>query len=453
MIKYISLFSGIGAPEKALEKLNIPYELLGFSEIDKFAIKSYCKVHNVDESLNLGDITKIDINTLPTDIDLITHGSPCQSFSVAGKGHGGDEGSGTRSSLMWNTVAICKHCKPKYVIWENVKNVLSKRHRHNFDKYLDEMGKIGYDNYYEVLNAKHFNIPQNRERIFVISIRKDLNQDFKFPVGQDCEIRLKDILEEVVDKKYYVDDEKCKRLFENIKGKYDITKAVVGTCHKRNDLSFATRDRVYNIECVAPTICATDYKDSKKILCIGNVNPSQKGINGNVYDDEGLSPTITTNKGEGLKILESSNDLKFVGGTGSQTGLHPIDDAKRIGGLFDGESKHQAGSVWDVNGLSPTLDTMQGGYRQPCIIADKDVENTGKSLDGINRESHTVSKVLSEGFKIRKLTPKECWRLMGFEDEDFNKAAEINSNTQLYKQAGNSIVVNVLVEIFKQLFN
>ena len=95
MIKYISLFSGIGAPEKALEKLNIPYELLGFSEIDKFAIKSYCKVHNVDESLNLGDITKIDINTLPTDIDLITHGSPCQDFSVAGKGLGGDKGSNT----------------------------------------------------------------------------------------------------------------------------------------------------------------------------------------------------------------------------------------------------------------------------------------------------------------------------------------------------------------------
>lgn len=125
-LKYLSLFSGIGSPEQALKNLGIKFELFGFSEIDKYAVKSYCAVHGVDENLNLGDITKIDIESLPLDIDLITHGSPCQDFSVAGKGRGGDIGTETRSSLMWNTVAICKHCKPKYVIWENVKNVLSK---------------------------------------------------------------------------------------------------------------------------------------------------------------------------------------------------------------------------------------------------------------------------------------------------------------------------------------
>ena len=108
-MKYLSLFSGIGSPESALENLGIKFELFGFSEIDKYAIKSYCGVHGVDESLNLGDITKIDIQSLSTDIDLITHGSPCQDFSVAGLNKGGDLGSGTRSSLMWNTVAICEH--------------------------------------------------------------------------------------------------------------------------------------------------------------------------------------------------------------------------------------------------------------------------------------------------------------------------------------------------------
>jgi DNA (cytosine-5)-methyltransferase 1 len=126
MIKYLSLFSGVGAFESALKKAGIDYELLGFSEIDKFAIKSYCEIHGVRNELNLGDISRIDIDILPKDIDLITHGSPCQDFSIAGTGKGGDKGSGTRSSLMWNTVEIVKHCRPKVIIWENVKNLLSK---------------------------------------------------------------------------------------------------------------------------------------------------------------------------------------------------------------------------------------------------------------------------------------------------------------------------------------
>ena len=142
-MKVLSLFSGIGAPEQALKNIGKEFELVGFSEIDKYAIKSYCAVHSVDENLNLGDITKIDIQNLPNDIDLITHGSPCQDFSVAGLNKGGDEGSKTRSSLMWNTVAIARYCKPKYVIWENVKNVLSKKHKHNYDKYLATMESLG----------------------------------------------------------------------------------------------------------------------------------------------------------------------------------------------------------------------------------------------------------------------------------------------------------------------
>ena len=209
-MKYLSLFSGIGSPEQALKNLGVEFELFGFSEIDKYAIKSYCAVHGVDESLNLGDITKIDIESLPLDIDLITHGSPCQDFSVAGKGKGGDEGSGTRSSLMWNTVAIVEHCRPKYVIWENVKNVLSKKHKHNFDKYLDRMETLGYVNYYKVLNAKGL-VPQNRERIFVVSIRKDVDRGYEFPTIEDNGLRLKDILEPVADEKFYVKNERAEK--------------------------------------------------------------------------------------------------------------------------------------------------------------------------------------------------------------------------------------------------
>lgn len=179
------------------------YNLVNFCEVDKYATKSYCAVHDVDESMNLGDITQVDIESLPK-VDFITHGSPCQDFSIAGAQAGGEEGGGTRSSLMWNSVEIIKHCQPKFVLWENVKNVLSKRHKHNFDKYLDRMNELGYNNYYKVLNAKDYGIPQNRERIYVLSIRKDIDTGFEFPEPIELKLRLKDMLDDEVDEKYYL---------------------------------------------------------------------------------------------------------------------------------------------------------------------------------------------------------------------------------------------------------
>lgn len=169
-LKVLSLFSGIGAFEKALTNLNVDYKLVGFSEIDKWAIKSYCAIHDISEELNLGDVSKIDANKLPKNIDLLTHGSPCQSFSIIGKQEGGDFGAGTTSSLMWETVRIIKNIKPRFVIWENVKAVLNKNHNHNFNKYLKEMSNMGYISSYKVLNTRDFGIPQNRERVFVVSI-------------------------------------------------------------------------------------------------------------------------------------------------------------------------------------------------------------------------------------------------------------------------------------------
>lgn len=527
-MKVLSLFTGIGAFEKALKNIGIDYELIGFSEIDKYAIKSYCAIHNVSEEKNLGDITKIDITKLPKDIDLITHGSPCQDFSVAGKQAGGDLGTGTRSSLMWNTINIVTYCKPKYVIWENVKNLLSKKHRHNFDSYLSIMESLGYNNYYDVLNAKDYGIPQNRERVYTISIRKDIdNGKFKFPEKEILKLRLKDMLEDEVDEKYYLDNAKISKI---------------------KNSSFVQEKRRIQEKEYCDAILARDWKDPK---CVQN-------------STEGLSPTLTTMGG-------GNTEPKVL----------------RIGGIFDTEkSKHQAGSIYDKEQLAPTLDAMQGGYRQPIIevignyspsghdasrivnsnglaptvkenhgtvtaiaepkiitheIVQKvkvrkypiDVEKLKETLrnakieqdisneklekelnipvttiahwfrkdncfsvpssdiwfklkgilhietdefdesimtfeekDGIYEKANRVydenglaptltqqeEKVLSD-IRIRKLTPKECWQLMGFSDEDFEKAANVpTSNTQLYKQAGNSIVVNVLEKIFINLF-
>lgn len=329
---------------------------MGFSEIDKYAIKSYCAIHNVDSKLNLGDITKIEVNKLPRFIDLITHGSPCQDFSIAGKQAGAEKGSGTRSSLMWNTIDIVEWCLPKYVIWENVKNILSKKHKHNFDSYIEIMDKLGYNSYYQVLNAKDYEIPQNRERIYTISIRKDLdNNSFKFPEKQELKLRLKDMLEDEVEEKYYL----------NEKGINYITKR----------LETFTRLIDEKTEIAHCPITAEGNKN-----WTGNFVKDSKCIQIGKLDIKGH------------------------------------DCVKR---------------VYSQEGISPTLTNMQGGNRQPKI--EEVIEN--------------------KKIKIRKLTPKECWRLMGFSDDDFKKAEQIpTSNTQLYKQAGNSIVVKVLEKIFLNLF-
>ena len=200
MLKVLELFAGIGACSKALERLGIEHEIVDAVEIDKYAVKSFNAVHGTN--FEPQDITKWDKDVK---VDLIMHGSPCQDFSVAGKGAGGDKGSGTRSSLMYETLRIVEKLKPKYVIWENVKNLLSKKHRHNFDAYLEAMEGLGYHSKYQVLNAKDYGIPQNRERVFTISVLWENN--FTFPEPIPLEKKLKDVLEDEVDEKYYLSDE------------------------------------------------------------------------------------------------------------------------------------------------------------------------------------------------------------------------------------------------------
>ena len=214
-LRIIELFSGIGACSKALKRLGIDFEIVDAVEIDKYAMKSFNAIHNTFFATQ--DITKWDKDY--KNIDIIMHGSPCQSFSVAGKQEGGDEGSGTRSSLMYESLRIIEKIKSKYVIWENVKNLLSKRHKHNFDNYLNRMSEMGYKNYYQVLNSKDYGVPQNRDRVFTVSIRNDINKDFKFPEKIPLTKTLKDILEDKVDEKYYLSDKLIKCFTKENTGK------------------------------------------------------------------------------------------------------------------------------------------------------------------------------------------------------------------------------------------
>lgn len=217
MLNVLSLFSGIGSFEKALDNLGIPYNLLAYCEIDKNASKSYSLIHNVSEDLNLKDVTKIDELDILDPVDLITYGFPCQDISNAGKQKGfiDENGERTRSGLFFEALRIIDDYRPKFAIAENVKALTSKKFSEEFKTVLDSLEEIGYNNYYQVLNAKDYGIPQNRERVFIISIRKDIDKGFTFPQPIPLELRLNDILEDQVDESFYLSGEMIDKILHN----------------------------------------------------------------------------------------------------------------------------------------------------------------------------------------------------------------------------------------------
>lgn len=484
MIKLLSLFTGIGAFEKALERLNIKYDLVGFSEIDKHAIKSYCAIHNVTEDKNYGDISKINENELP-DFDIMTWGFPCQDISIAGKLKGIKEGE-TRSGLYYEGYRILKTKKPKVSIIENVKNLTSKRFKNEFDSILKDLSDLGYNNYWQVLNAKDYGIPQNRERVFIISIRKDIdNGKFIFPEKIQLQLKLKDLLEEVVDNKYY------------------LTEKGIGRLIKRNNKLIRNNENPDVSSCIIAGYHKMDGRNNQYISeenkpkRIGGIydTDERKRQAGGIYDPNAISPTLTTmfpggdkqpfvlvNEGtkkgssearEGDSInISYPNNMKKRGRVGkevSQTiltspNMAVVENANKPICLNANKKVSIQDRIYDEEGISATVTAsefrpkiaerkMFNSYNNKEI---KDIAPTQTANCGSTTSSAAVliSEDGSNYLKIRKLTPLECWRLMGFDDEDFYKAKNVGiSDTQLYRQAGNSIVVNVLEEIFKTLLN
>lgn len=375
------------------------WKLVNFCEFDKYATQSYCAIHGVDESLNLGDITKIDETKLES-FNMICGGSPCQDFSVAGKQKGSvwtckdcgheynpltvhwserdkcpnchsENIEKTRSSLLVEYLRVIRANKPNFGMYENVKNIVGKQFKDTFKMFTDELDEYGYNVYWKVLNAKDYGVPQNRERVYLIFIKKELdNGKFVFPEGFDNGIRLRDILEDDVDEKYYISEDKVRKFVANLQD-------------------------------------VVEEDDSNSPKFIGNINRPDFG-----------------------------------------TGY--------------------AGGVWDTNNISPTLTTMQGGGRQPHIITGL-VSNKGEKFERETEYGNTLLARDYKGFgnqamnaviniqnknclRIRKLTPKECFRLMGFNDSDYEAASKVVSNSQMYKQTGNSIVVDVLYYILVELY-
>ena len=200
ILKVLELFCGYGSQALALENLGIEFTS-DISEIDKYAIQAYNQLHG--DTHNWGDITKIDETKLPY-YDLITYSFPCQDISLAGLQKGLDKGTETRSSLLWECERIIRAVKPKYLLMENVKNLVGEKHKHNFIRWLHVLEMMGYQNYWKVLNAKDYGVPQNRERVFVVSILGC--QQYLFPNPIKLTKRLKDVLESDVDEKYYLSD-------------------------------------------------------------------------------------------------------------------------------------------------------------------------------------------------------------------------------------------------------
>jgi DNA (cytosine-5)-methyltransferase 1 len=535
------------------------------------------------------DVFNIEVETDHTYTANNTITFNCQDFSVAGKGRGAvwtcmdckdDEGNNyqynplevhytkrdkcpkcnsiniekTRSSLVVEWLRILNEKKPNIAIYENVKNLVGKKHRYFFDLFIQELHEYGYNTYWKVLNAKNYGIPQNRERVYLIIIKKELdNGKFKFPEGFDNGIRLKDILEKEVDEKYYISQDKVDKLIKQLKDK-EYSNTVKTSGHGSTDRHMWDLVAVKNNDSV--------------VLKVGNINPSGNGMNGCVYSEEGIASTVTTNKGEGNKVFKlEKNKVKQIGNivdTGnwknpqrgriySKEGICPALNTVGGGGLEPKilEDFYSNREVREYEEYSPTLRADRQGlkvleetnkvdeespapelvggigeinfgkqYRQGnrvynadktamCLLSQP-VGNTGgnsylylikndeeaiqnisddykfakskcqeyydkngylpemfnpynqKEITDVaptqtvscNRSCSSATVLIKDiWYRIRKLIPLECFRLMGFEDEDFYILKENGiSDTQCYKMAGNSIVVDVLYYIYLELY-
>lgn len=328
-LRLIELFAGIGSQTQALKNIGVPHKVVAISEIDKYAITSYTAIHG--EPNNLGDIK--EIKELP-DADLWTYSFPCQDISVAGKGAGIKEG--TRSGLLFEVERLLKvaaenNTLPKYLLLENVKNLVSKKFKADFDAWLKVLEDLGYTNYWQILNAKDYGIPQNRERVFCVSIRGE-HKPFAFPEKQELTLRLRDMIDPVVEERFYLKESTIRSILRS-------------TFNQR-------RDSIRPPEGLANTLCARDWRGPQCVQIgeiVGEKYDKMHDISKRVYEPSGIAPTVHCQQGGNTELKIAEN---FV-----------------LGGL----QKHQ---VPRTDGVSPTLTEAmgKGGGQTPVIIDTESVK-------------------------------------------------------------------------------
>ncbi|EHY0418824.1 DNA (cytosine-5-)-methyltransferase [Listeria monocytogenes] len=403
---FVDLFAGVGGFRLGMEAAG--HKCVGFVEIDKYARISYTAIHQTEGEFEGHDITSISDDVIRSigRVDIITGGFPCQAFSIAGKRRGFED---TRGTLFFEIMRWAAILKPETLFLENVPGLLSHDEGITFETILRKMDEAGYDAEWDCLNACQFGVPQSRERIFLIGHSRTGRRRKVFPIER-CNEQAN--LERI--KKINRINNHSQVLFPKSEEAFSFAQKT--TCipvlspereeKRQNGRRFKTQGEP------AFTLTAQDRhgiilssESKSKVLLEGNINPSSKGMNGNVFSDEGLSPTITTNKGEGLKIRIREATKKGYAEAAKYDGIN----------LSMPESETRRGRV--AKQMTSTLDT---GCQQGVVV---------------------------EEMRIRKLTPRECWRLQGFPDWAFDAAAKVNSNSQLYKQAGNSVAVPVIVAI------
>lgn len=505
-VRLIELFAGIGSQAKALKNLGVDFEHWFVCEFDKYAIQSYNAVH--DTNFTTSDVTKItanDLNICDTDnyTYLLTYSFPCQDLSNAGKGNGMAKGSGTRSGLLWEVERLLNECTelPQVLLMENVPQVHSVKNKEHFDQWIEFLESKGYSNHWQDLNAKDYGIPQSRNRCYMVSILGDYT--FKFPDPIPLELRLGDMLEQEVDEKYYLSDVAIKGRIESSFRQYNLEKSLLNgkdvhptilarydgsptllqedtikreVCNKAIEENLVTPYDIIDPsyanarlgEIMQGSIQTKNSEDNQiantittaapnfgvcvpnQINVIGNYSPSGHEASRIVHPD-GVAPTVKENHG----TVTATIAPQCIGGVGE----------KKSNG---GRQYYQQDRIYD-DGIAISVTTAFNPYyatKEPRIMREEPLDREGwhrnatevLSTEGLCRTLSTQSNNLAtkikepQSLRIRKLTPKECWRLMGFADEDVEKASQVCSNSQLYKQAGNSIVVNVLMAIFKELF-
>ena len=419
MLRVFTAFSGYDSQCLALNRANIDYELVGWSEIDKFAVKAHNALFPQWSDRNFGDISQIDWNQVP-DFDLFTYSSPCQDFSNAGKMQGGEKGSGTRSSLLWECEKAIRAKMPKYLLFENVASILNKRNVHIFNSWLNVLSSIGYTNYWQVLNAKDYGVPQNRKRVFVVSVLNGI-KPYYFPKAIETNLRVKDILEENVDESYYLSDKYLETFYKTGK----VWKGMSGV--------------VGNIKKLAHTI-TTNKGDGLKIAVTYQQQLEPR--------TDGCSNTLTTVQKDNL-IIEPDKVVAALRGRepvvlgwtrdnkGNVVDRHPVEISNTITSAKRDNTQNYV--------VEPTTIQRGHGYNQGGEFKDVTPTITGSAWN--------FNNVLKLRYGIRKYTERECFRLMGVADSESDKIREVVSKIQCYKLAGNSIVVDVLVAIFNQLFS
>lgn len=473
-LKVFTAFSGYDSQCMALDKLNIDYDLVGWPEIDKNAIQAHNAIYPAWSERNYGDISKIDWESVP-DFDLFTYSFPCQDISSAGYQRGLSEGSGTRSSLLWECKRAIERKKPKYLLMENVKALTSKKFMPYLQQWLSFLHELGYTNYTKVLNAKNYGVPQNRERVFVVSILGD--DEYYFPIEMKLDKLLKDVLEDNVDEKYYL----SKKKLDSLVIKYG-NKRVQSLV----DSGKISDDEIKFIDA---------YNQSVSDLC-GTIRTTISTSNMMFVTEpltcamRGRNPENPSDRTKGMPTkqrIEMGGDVANCITTVQKDSL--VAEPILIGGIGEinfGKQWRQGNRVYDSNGIAACLMAQPVGNcggnsylykvennktssdKEPKVIykgkelCDGDGLYLQTSLDffrgGLNGVSRTLKASVHDAgvvdnYRIRKLTPRECFRLMGVSEENIDKIENSGvSKSQQYKLAGNSIVVDVLYHIFRKLF-